>query len=126
MVARYVNISFVALGLLVWVVLSEFFTWAFELIGGGYNSALIGVNFRVADLAALVIAGGLTIWARRDERVHTYAMEVGAELSKVTWPTWPETRLSTIVVVIVTIVLAIILAAFDYLWSSLSSLVYNV
>ena len=53
-------------------------------------------------------------------------MEAGNELSKVTWPSWPETRLATIVTVVVTVIIAVILEGFDYLWAALSSFVYNV
>lgn len=125
-VARYVNMAFVSLGLLAWVVLGEFFAWAFMLIGAGYNRQLIGHNFRFADLLGLLSAVALTFYLRRHERVSTFSMEVGNELSKVTWPTWSETRLSTIVVIVTTFIIAIILGTFDYLWAALSSLVYNV
>jgi len=125
-VARYVNMAFVATGLLAWVVLADFFKWGIELWSPSYNTQIIGHNFRIAELAGLVLALAVTIYARRDERIHTFVMEAGNELSKVTWPSWPETRLATIVTVIVTIIIAMILEGFDYLWAALSSLVYNV
>ena len=59
------------------------------------------------------------------ERVSTYAMEVGNELSKVTWPSWNETKLSTIVVIITTLIIAAILGLLDLAWGSLSSLIYG-
>lgn len=125
-VARYVNMAFVATGLLAWVVLAEFFKWAIEMAGPSYNSQIIGHNFRLAELLGIVLALAATIYARRDERIHTFVMEAGNELSKVTWPTWPETRLATIVTIIVTVIIAIILEVFDYLWAALSSIVYDV
>ena len=91
-VARYVNMAFVASGLIAWVILAEFFAWVLYLMGPGVNQQLIGHNFRVADLMGILVATGLTIYARRDDRVSTFAMEAGNELSKVTWPSWAETR----------------------------------
>ena len=125
-VARYVNMAFVATGLLAWVVLADFFKWSIELVGPSYNSQIIGHNFRLAELVGLVLALGMTVYARRDDRIHTFVMEAGNELAKVTWPSWPETKLATIVTIIVTVIIAVILEGFDYLWAALSSIVYNV
>jgi preprotein translocase subunit SecE len=125
-VARYVNMAFVGAGLLLWVALSGFYGWAMALVSASINRPLIGVNFRLADLLGLVTAIAITIYLRRHERVSTFSMEVGNELSKVTWPTWQETRLSTIVVIVVTIVIAAILGLFDSVWAFLSALVYKV
>ncbi len=125
-VARYVNMAFVATGLMAWIVLADFFKWAIEFAGPSYNSQIIGHNFRLAELIGIVLALGMTIYARRDERIHTFVMEAGNELSKVTWPSWPETRLATIVTIVVTVIIAAILEGFDYLWAALSSIVYDV
>ena len=125
-VARYVNMAFVATGLLAWVVLADFFKWSIELVGPSYNSQIIGHNFRLAELIGLILALGMTIIARRNERIHTFVMEAGNELSKVTWPSWPETKVATAVTIVVTVIIAVILEGFDYLWAALSSLVYNV
>ncbi|MEZ4267757.1 MAG: preprotein translocase subunit SecE [Myxococcota bacterium] len=109
-----------------WVVFSGFYGWAMSLVSASINRPLIGVNFRLADLLGLLTAIAITIYLRRHERVSTFSMEVGNELSKVTWPTWQETRLSTIVVIVVTIVIAAILGLFDSVWAFLSALVYKV
>ncbi len=124
-VTRYVNMAFVGLGILTWIVMSEFFSWGLNLFGAGVNRQLIGHNFRVADLLGLLLAIVATIVVRRHEQVSQFSMEVGNELSKVTWPSWSETRLSTVVVIIVTVIIAAILGSFDYLWAALSSLVYK-
>lgn len=125
-VARYVNMAYVGLGLLAYVVLAELFAWTLMFFGSAANGQVIGHNFRVADLSGFLVAVGLVLWMRRDERVTTFSMEVGNELAKVTWPTWAETKLSTIVVIITTIIIAIILGTFDYVWAALTSLIYNV
>jgi preprotein translocase subunit SecE len=125
-VARYVNMAFIGTGLLAYVVLAELFAWTLMFFGSAANGQVIGHNFRVADLVGLIVAAGLVIWLKRDERVSTFAMEVGNELSKVTWPTWPETKLGTIVVMITTVIIAMILGTFDYLWAAVTSLIYNV
>lgn len=125
-VARYVNIAFVVSGLLVWMVVGHFFSWALDLLGQTYNPMILGHNFRMADLLGMGVAVVATIIARRNEQASTFAMEVGNELSKVTWPTWNETKVATFIVIVITIVIAMILGAFDYVWAALSKLVYNV
>jgi preprotein translocase subunit SecE len=116
--------SFVGIALLSWVILSEFAGWGLGLVGAAYNPEVLGHNFRLANLIGLGMAIVMTLYVKR--RYATLAMEIGNELSRVTWPTWSETRLSTIVVIIVTIIIALILGAFDYVWAQLSSLVYDI
>ena len=76
-------------------------------------------------LLAMIIAITAAIWLRRNEKVHTYAMEVGSELSKVTWPTWKDTKRATIVVIVTTLVIASILGLLDLAWGALTRLFYG-
>ena len=124
-VARYVNLSFVAIGLLAYLILAEIFTAITEIFGTGANMAIIGHNFRLADLLAMTSAVTIAVLLKRSDKVTTYAMEVGNELSKVTWPTWNETKLATIVVIVTTLIIALILGVLDLLWGALSSLIYS-
>lgn len=124
-VARYVNMSFVAIGLLLYVIAGEFFAATIGWFGSSANVALLGPKFRVAHLLALLVAVGVGIWLRRNEKVHTYAMEVGSELSRVSWPTWKETKKATFVVLVTTLIIASILGLLDLLWSALSKWFYS-
>lgn len=124
-VARYVNLSFVAIGLVLYVVLGELFSVLIELFGSSANFAILGSNFRLAQLTAMIASIGIAIWLRRNERVHEYAMEVGQELSKVTWPTWKDTKRATIVVIITTLIIASILGLLDLVWGAVSRLFYS-
>lgn len=122
-VARYVNLSFVGVGLLSWVILGGFMAWLLGLFGASWNAPLLGVNFRVADLLGMLGAIGAVIYLRR--RYTGWALEVGNELARVTWPTFQETKLATIVVIITTIIISLILGLFDYIWAWLTSLIYG-
>ena len=126
-VVRYVNLSFMMIGVIAYVVMAEFYASVIGMIGGvAANQPLLGVGFRLSDLLGLVTAIALTVALKRSERVSTYALEVGNELSKVTWPTWKETKMATIVVIIITIIISLILGVFDWVWAALSSIVYDV
>lgn len=126
-VARYVNLAFMLAGVITYAVAGELYAAILRWVAGsGANPPLLGVNFRLAELLALVTAIGLALYLKRSRKVSTYALEVGNELSKVTWPTWKETRMSTVVVIIVTIIISLILGLFDFVWRALSGLVYNI
>ncbi|MBL8785886.1 MAG: preprotein translocase subunit SecE [Deltaproteobacteria bacterium] len=124
-VARYVNLSFVVIGLLLYVILGEVFASVFGIFGSSVNFAVLGSKFRLAHLLALVASAGVAIWLRRHDKIHSYAMEVGSELSKVTWPTWKDTKRATLVVIITTLVLSCILGLMDVIWGALSRWFYS-
>ncbi len=124
-VARYVNLSFVAIGLILYVVLGELFSALIEVFGSSANAQILGNNFRLGNLIAMVTSIGFAIWLRRHEKVHAYAMEVGNEISKVTWPTWKDTKRATLVVIVTTLVIAVILGLLDLVWGAVSRLLYS-
>jgi preprotein translocase subunit SecE len=124
-VARYVNLSFVVIGLALYLVLGEVIGALLKIFGSSTNMQILGANFRLSNLLAMIIAITFAIWLRRNEKVHTYAMEVGSELSKVTWPTWKDTKRATIVVIVTTLVIASILGLLDLAWGALTRLFYG-
>jgi preprotein translocase subunit SecE len=83
------------------------------------NAILISVGAGLVSLIAAVIA-------YRSSKINTFVAQVCVELSKVTWPTRKETWSQTIVVVIVSIIAAMIIGAFDAVWSQITDFVYNV
>lgn len=125
-VKRYVNMAFVLGALLAWMMLSPFFAWLIELIAPAWDKPLIGVGFRVSNVLGLVGASVFAIWAWTNENVYGQAIEIGNELSKVTWPKWEETRISTIVVIVTTLIVAIILGLFDFVWAKITGLIYQI
>ncbi len=124
-VARYVNLSFVVIGLALYIILGEVVSALLGIFGSSTNFQVLGANFRLSNLLAMVISIGVAIWLRRNEKVHTYAMEVGSELSKVTWPTWKDTKRATLVVIITTLVIAGLLGLLDLAWGALTRVFYS-
>lgn len=82
-------------------------------------------NVFVATAVAAVFALGATASLYRHERFHQLTREIAIELSKVTWPSREETRVSTIVVIVTSVVAALYLGVFDALWSALTDLLYT-
>ncbi len=71
--------------------------------------------------AATVAGGAAGIAAawflRSDAERHEYFLSAIAELRKVSWPTWPDTKRMTVVVCIVVGIFAVIVGIFDLIWA---------
>ena len=124
-VGSIVAISFIATGLLLWVVLDKGLSamWA---LAGWINSPVIGAGFTTTSLAGFVIALAATLICWRHRTINGLSREVVQELQKVSWPNWLETRASTVVVIIFSIILATILGAFDYVFAAISDGMFTV
>jgi preprotein translocase subunit SecE len=66
-------------------------------------------------LIGYLLAVGLAVGAYFHPRTHTLSLDVASELMKVTWPTWSETRTSTMAVVVASLVAAVLLFFIDTL-----------
>ena len=63
---------------------------------------------------------------KTENAVQRYFRETTGELRKVSWPTWPEARRLTGLVLVVMVVVGIFLAGMDYLASQLLNLVLGL
>jgi preprotein translocase subunit SecE len=63
---------------------------------------------------------------KREGRIQRFIRETMGELRKVSWPTWPEARNLTMIVIVVLIVMAIFLWLFDTLTTRILSLIVGV
>ena len=75
-------------------------------------------------LYAVAVAG--TLWAWRKPQWFKFCTEVVVEVSQITWPTKPEIRIATIVVIVITLIASGILAAMDTVWSEVTDLLYGI
>jgi preprotein translocase subunit SecE len=76
-------------------------------------------------VAGATIGTLLVVQSYRKESVRTWATEVAAELSKVTWPTREAVLNGTIVVVVASALGTIYIAMLDKIWGFLTTLVYG-
>ena len=60
---------------------------------------------------------------KKQGRIRRFYRETVAELRKVTWPTWPEVKRLTTIVVTVIFLMAVFLTVFDYIFSRLFALI---
>jgi len=123
--SKYVKLAFVFTGILAWVLFSKLFHSLFQLVNPNWDRFLLGQQFTVSDLLGLLAGAGALFAMWFNERVNVLGLEIATELKRVTYPNWPETKTSTIVVIITTIVVSLILGLFDYIWASITSLIYG-
>ncbi len=64
--------------------------------------------------------------ARKQNSIQRYINETAGELRKVSWPTWPEARQLTILVIIVMVVIGVFLSLVDYGANSLLNLALGI
>lgn len=63
---------------------------------------------------------------KSENAIQRYFRETTGELRKVSWPTWPEARRLTGLVLLVMVVVGIFLAGMDFLASQLLNLVLGL
>ena len=85
------------------------------------NNALLGENFTLSTLIALILAIGTAVYFYSGPKYKQFVNETIDEVSKVSWPEWSETKVNTVVVIIFSFIAAGILGVFDYVFSTLTS-----
>jgi preprotein translocase subunit SecE len=131
---KYVHAAFFAAGILAAYLASKL------LVAGWNNLAawpaavrsvpqLVSYTEEQRDSFTLVAGaavGTITIvQSYRKESVRTWANEVAAELSKVTWPTREAVLNGTVVVVVASALATVYVAVLDKIWGFLTTLVYG-
>ena len=76
--------------------------------------------FPMLSMAVSVAVGVLGVWSLQNNKErHEYFLASIAEIRRVTWPSFMDTRRMTIVVCVVVGIFAAILAVFDFLWAEI-------
>ena len=131
---RYVHAAFFFAGILAAFIASKTIVLAWNQLSGWHAAVravpqLVSYSEEQRDSIAMVsgaIVGTLVVvQSYRKERVRTWAGEVAAELSKVTWPTREAVLNGTIVVVVASMLGTFYIAVLDKIWGFLTTLVYG-
>jgi preprotein translocase subunit SecE len=81
--------------------------------GWGDPILVEGVDWQVSSLVGYLLALGLAILIWVHPKAHAVSTDIASELMKVTWPSWLETRTSTVAVIVASLVAAVILFFID-------------
>jgi len=119
---RYVILAQFALAGLVWYTLSLALAFAWQKAS---FTPLFGSSTTTGQLLAAVLTIGGLVYALRNPVAQEFSTEVVVELRKVSWPSFKETRQTTLVVVVLVIINALILGGFDFLWAKLIKVVLS-
>lgn len=113
---KWVNLSFLAGGVLVSVFLREIFALAFDLLGWtGFDWFM-----QPADIAGVAVGIFVFIFLMRSVKANDFLSAVYAELAKVTWPKRKEAALSTGVVAVLVAIATMAILFFDTIWKWIS------
>jgi preprotein translocase subunit SecE len=74
---------------------------------------LPGPDWHMTTMLGFVLAAGVAVGCWIHPLTKGLSLECATELMKVTWPTWPETRVSTIAVIGASLVAAVVLFVID-------------
>lgn len=121
-VSRLVNLIYVGIGILAFVIFDKALIWLWNSVEALRHIGIIGDSVTVSTVIALALTVGLVLYLYKRSDVHSFLSEVVIELKKVTWPTWTETKRSTLIVIVFTVLLSVFLWGSDQLWSFLTDM----
>jgi len=131
---RYVHAAFFLAGIIVAFVSSKVLALAWNSLSGWPAAVraipqLVSYSEEERDTMALgvgaVIGTLAVVQSYRKASVRTWAGEVAAELSKVTWPNREAVLNGTVVVVVASALGTVYIAVLDRIWGFLTTLVYG-
>jgi len=121
-VSRWLLLSFAVAGLLALYITSQAVDSVFAVLD--YQDPLaryVPIHTLVGIVAGLITF--VVLW--KYKRANEFGEEVVKEVKKVTWPTMPETRAATIVVIVISIIISVVLGIFDFVFSTLTRFIYS-
>jgi len=122
---RWVQFAFLFAGLVLFWFLDKFVVMAWTLLSDSFVSIPEAETYAILISAGSAVVAIVTTWRLyRNESFNRLIQDVVEEMAKVSWPTRKEVSYSTVVVIITSIVAAIILGAFDTIWSTVTDLIY--
>lgn len=110
---RLVVIFFLVFGVVLALFLEHVLAMIFARLQLGDAEVIEGLGWKVSTLVGVLLAAGALIGAWVHPVSKQLSMEVATELMKVTWPSWPETRVATMAVVVASAVAAVLLFGID-------------
>jgi preprotein translocase subunit SecE len=112
---RLVVISYLVFGLILALFMDHLLGMLWAQFGWRDPEVLEGLGWKISTLVGVALSAAAAIGAYVHPRTKALSMDVANELMKVTWPSWAETRVSSIAVVVASLVSAVILFGIDTL-----------
>ncbi|MFZ5469279.1 MAG: preprotein translocase subunit SecE [Myxococcota bacterium] len=110
---RLVVIFLLVAGVVLALLLNHVLGLVWAQLGWRNAEVIEGLGWTVTTLLGVALTVGAAVGTWVHPRSKQLSLEVASELMKVTWPSWAETRVSTIAVVVASVVAALILYGMD-------------
>jgi len=78
-----------------------------------------------SSLLGLGLSFGAAAYVWLTPKTRDVALDIVAELRKVSWPSLAETRAATIAVIVASLIAAVLLGLFDVVWQTLTDKIQN-
>jgi preprotein translocase subunit SecE len=78
-----------------------------------------------SSFIGLGVAGAAALYLWVTPKTKEVALDIVAELRKVSWPGWAETRAATVAVIVASLIAAVLLGMFDVFWQFLTDKIQN-
>lgn len=112
---RLVVIFYLVAGVVLGMFLDNVLEMLWVRFGWSNPNIVEGLNWKLTTLLGIAVALGGCAGAFVHPKSKQLSLEVASELMKVTWPSWGETRVSTVAVVVASLVAAVVLFGIDTL-----------
>jgi preprotein translocase subunit SecE len=110
---RLVVIFYLLTGLIFAVFLDHVCGLVWGRAGWSDPTIIDGLDWQVSTLVGVLLAAAAAVGAYVHPKSHALSLDVASELMKVTWPTWEETKNSTVAVIVASVVAAVLLFVID-------------
>ncbi len=122
---RWVNLSLIFAGMIVWWLAANIAATVLDLVGF-VDFRIIGeyVTLSTAIGGVIGFIAMVALWNYR--KLYEGLLNVAREMMKVTWPTADETKYATKTVFVATLITAAILSVFDFFFQWLTGLILGV
>ena len=110
---RLVVIFYLVFGLVLALFLENMLSLVFARVSVSDVDVVEGLGWKVSTLLGVLASAASLVAAWMNPRGQQVSLEVAAELMKVTWPSWDETRVATFAVIVASAIAAVVLFGID-------------
>lgn len=110
---RLTVIFYLLAGVIFALFLDRVLLLAWEPLGWSNKELIEGLGWRTTTLFGMLVSAAVVVGCWANPKIRAVSLDVASELMKVSWPSWEETRTSTLAVVVASVVAAAILYVID-------------
>jgi preprotein translocase subunit SecE len=123
---RIAAIGYVVLGILTGLFLEHVLLAVFGAVGATQPlTRPLWNEWTWSTVIGLAFAAAVALYLWFQPRAREVSLEIVAELRKVSWPGFQETKAATIAVIVASVIAAALLGLFDVLWQYLTDKIQN-